>query len=176
MSRNSMKLVISDAEVSLVQMALAKEQHDRRGAFQNLQVQGHVKVVQTEKPAHITVQIEDEFIDDERARFPSPLLMAKLQLAVSAGRSCCNLPEDVPYGLAVSQAINTNAGAYQRQVLRYEQDSGRLDRPFGKSILLGMDYGREVRSWKLDESAPYPSPLKKRVTAAVKKFAKGLRP
>lgn len=134
------------SEVDIVKMALAREQHDRRGAFQNLQAHGHVRIATTEQPAHITVQIEDEFIDDDRERFPTTNLMARLQLAVAAGRSCRNLHEGDPTGPPGLAPY----GPWRR---------------FGKSEILAMGYGRDL-----------PAPVKKRVTAAVKKFAKGLRP
>lgn len=158
MTRNSMKLVISDHEVSDVQMALAREHHDRRGAFQNLQAQGHVRLVETADPARIHVQVEDEVLHDERARFPTTVLMAKLQLAIAAGRSCHNVNwdrDDDPYLAMVGKSATQPA-------MVYEQAIGRLvgRRPVGKSQLLAYD----------------PDPLPKRVTAAVKKFARGLRP
>lgn len=145
--------------VAIVQMALAREQHDRRGAFQNLQVHGHVRIATTEQPAHITVQIEDEFIDDDRERFPTTNLMARLQLAVAAGRSCRNLRDEDIYA-------STN--------FDYTVNTGR--RSFGKSEIFTMGYGRDMHMGDFPKEPPPLFPAKKRVTAAVKKFAKGLRP
>lgn len=150
-----MKLVISDDEVGLVKMALAREHHDRMVAFQHMQGQGHVKVVTNEQPAHITVQIEDEYLDDERGRFPTTHLMARLQLAIAAGRSCRNLRKE-------------DQGDHAVDTMSYAMQA----RHVGKSALLGMGYSSEVHIGDM----LYPAPLKKRVTAAVKKFAKGLRP
>lgn len=178
-----MKLVISDDEVSLVQMALAREHHDRKNSFRTLQDRGHVHVVNSEKPAHITVQIEDEFIDDDRERFPTTVLMARLQLAIAAGRSCRNLRTNDDFysnDAGISNTINAGKTAHMAQIMKYEQSIGRLlgRRAVGKSQVLAMGYGRDahIGDFLNEEPTLFPAPLKKRVTAAVKKFAKGLRP
>ena len=70
-----------------LKLALAKEQHLRTSEFGRLCNLGHVRVVEDNNPALITVAIEDERFSDERAKFPSVRLMARLQLAIAAGRS-----------------------------------------------------------------------------------------
>ena len=70
-----------------LKLALAKEQHLRTSEFGLLCNLGHVRVVEDNNPARITVAIEDERFSDERTKFPSVQLMARLQLAIAAGRS-----------------------------------------------------------------------------------------
>lgn len=85
--KRQMQLVISDAPVQDVKMALAKEHHERTGVIGLLMNQGHIKVLPDEDPAFIRLQIEDEIFKEERARFPTTTLIARLQLAIHAGKS-----------------------------------------------------------------------------------------
>lgn len=75
------------AHVQDVLLALAKEQRDRSDVFSALLRAGHVSVMEDNNPALIRVRIEDEYFEEERSRFPSTGLMARLQLAIAAGRT-----------------------------------------------------------------------------------------
>lgn len=75
----------------IVLMAQAKERLDRTTLFGKWINEGHVTVLPEDNPYYITVQIEDERHREERGEFPSVALIAKLQLAIHAGRSDRNL-------------------------------------------------------------------------------------
>lgn len=158
--KRQMQLVISDAPVQDVKMALAKEHHERTGVVGLLMNQGHVTILKDEDPAFIRLQIEDEIFKEERARFPTTTLIARLQLAIHAGKS-------------------------ERNVERVEVAS----RNMAKHAALGMSYHmgdqmhgvpKGYKSW--EEVAPWADALETgynnvaRITATVKKFRKGLRP
>lgn len=87
-------MLVDDEPIPEVAMARALEQHERTSEFDRLCNLGHVRVVQDNCASHITVQIEDEHFTDIREEFPSVQLMARLQLAIAAGRSCRNTPSD----------------------------------------------------------------------------------
>lgn len=74
-------------EADLVKQALGKEWKARRHAFDILQAQGHVTVMNDERPDVIRVRLDEEFFTDSREDFPTAHLMACLQLAVAAGQS-----------------------------------------------------------------------------------------
>lgn len=74
-------------EADLVKQALGKEWKARRHAFDILQAQGHVTVMNDERPNVIRVRVDEEFFTDSREDFPTAHLMACLQLAVAAGQS-----------------------------------------------------------------------------------------
>lgn len=80
-------MVTSDEPIRDVQMALAKEHHERTTEFGRLCNLGHVNVVEDNCATHITVEIEGEYFTDIREKFPTTQLMARLQLAIAAGRS-----------------------------------------------------------------------------------------
>lgn len=168
MTRKSLIMLIDDDPVSEAKMALAKEHHDRTSAFGRLCNEGHVKVVEDNDPINIRCRIEDEFFAEERSRFPSTLLMAKLQLAIAAGRSCRNDPKD-----------ETETAQHQLDAYRYAYGG----RAMGNSAPLGVRYGKSSHmSWM---SAPVSeavatgynnvAAITKKFTATVKR-PKGIRP
>lgn len=87
MTKTPIIMLVDDAPIPEVAMARASEHHRRTSEFVRLCNGGHIRVLQAEEPDFITVEIEGEQLSDRRDSFPSTLLMAKLQLAVKAGRS-----------------------------------------------------------------------------------------
>lgn len=101
----SVIMTVSDNDDWLVQesrMAKAKAHHERTSLFGQWCTAGHITVMEDNDPVNIRLRIEDEFFAEPRDRFPSTTLIAKLQLAIYAGRSCKN---ENPFG-------PPNAGSY----------------------------------------------------------------
>lgn len=71
----------------IARMARKAEHHDRCVMFQRYLKEGHVEVLCDAEPLFVRVQIEDEILKDPRDDFPTTLMMAKLALAIAAGRS-----------------------------------------------------------------------------------------
>lgn len=144
-----------DAHVSDVRLALAKEHHDRLDVLQGLVGRGHVTIVQDENPATVTVQIDDELFSEPRDHFPTTVLMARLQLAVHAGKS--DLHRVMPDHQA--DAISYTAGSIPD--------------------IIYHTYGDEhIGNWidRKRATTIFPEATKRpRVTATVK-LRKGLRP
>lgn len=88
--KSQMKLTVSDEPVRDVKMAQAKEAHDRTTVLGLLMNEGHVTVLNTDDPNFITLKIEDETFIETRKGFPTTVLMARLQLAIHAGKSSRN--------------------------------------------------------------------------------------
>lgn len=70
-------------------MAKAKAHHERTLLIGQWRNEGHITVIDDESrdAAYVHLRIEDEVFADPRDRFPSVELIAKLQLAIHAGRS-----------------------------------------------------------------------------------------
>lgn len=90
-----MKMLVTDHEVDLVRLALAKEMHERSEVFQRLCRQGHVIVLQENDPVTIRCRVGDELFECERNCFPSIELMARVQLAVHAGLTCRGMAQAI---------------------------------------------------------------------------------
>lgn len=157
--KDHMRLIITDDPVSDVKIALAKEHFDREVKLGELVTAGHVTVLEDNDVVCVRVQIEDEVFTEERRRFPSTELMARLQLAVHAGRSERNNQtlRDYHASDALSYAV---AGS------KYHQQLARIHRADDPAFMPGD------RLW-YEEAAKIPAKL----TATVKKaLRKGLRP
>lgn len=90
MKRQMKMLITDDGPVQDVLTARAKEHHERTTEMGRLMNLGHVRPVEDNCATHITVEVQDEFFTDVRERFPTTELMARVQLAIAAGRSCNN--------------------------------------------------------------------------------------
>lgn len=89
--------------MDIVKMAREAEWANRRGTVMNWQARGHVTVLNDCDPDFITVQIEDEKFRCDRNAFPTTKLVAKLGLAIAAGRSDKNRKE--VYGDHIADAM-----------------------------------------------------------------------
>lgn len=154
-----MLMLIDDDPVSEVKMALAKEHHDRTSEFGRLCNIGHVKVVEDNDPINIRCRIEDEYFAEERTRFPSTLLMAKMQLAIAAGRSCRN-----------ERDIKAEVAQHKLDTYRYTYGGARD----WKSRQALMDIYSPVAE-AVARGYSNVSTITKELTATVKR-PKGLRP
>lgn len=142
-------------EASLVKQAMWAEWKVRRNAFDQLQAQGHVSIMQDEKPDVIRVRVDEEYFTDSRADFPTSYLMARIQLAVNAGQSDRNAPR-------MGRDSHT-MDAFQYGTLAHQQ----IERFYPLKP-----------GYMLEEGGDYLFGDKSPVTATVKplKFKKGLRP
>lgn len=89
-----MPLLVSDEPLDLVTIAKAHEHKQRTDAVTRLIRDGHVRVMEDNDTEVIRLRIDREFFLDRRDEFPSPGLVARLQLAVNAGQSERNRPSD----------------------------------------------------------------------------------
>ncbi len=169
-------MLIDDNPISEVKIALAKEHHDRTDVFSNLCRAGHVKVSADNNPAMISCENEGEIFTEERNHFPSTVLMARLQLAVAAGRSCTNTPSDTEHASVIQ---------HQLDAYRYAICAQNMGKKYGigKSPLLSAGYRTRVdTAWIDDELADAVacgysniSKITEKITATVKP-PKGIRP
>lgn len=168
-----MNLIVSshDAHVSDVRLALAKEHHDRLNILQGMVGQGHVTIVQDENPATVTVQIDDELFSEPRDHFPTTVLMARLQLAVHAGKS--DLYRMTREGSSAIDDHQADAMSYTMAGLK--QHTSRAFRRGLPADVIYHTYGdSHIGEW--DRKLPAADVTKRqRVTATVKP-PKGLRP
>jgi hypothetical protein len=154
-------IVIDDAPVRDVKMALAKEHHDRTTVLHLLMQSGSVRVVQDCQPSTISVQIGDEVFTDQREAFPSTQLMARVQLALHAGQACKSQPDPSagdPYRM-MGEALHRQL----EQVRMYDTD-----------VWLNPPVWSEAMELAHSNTAQITRDARK-ITAAVK-FRKGLRP
>lgn len=155
--KDQMRLIITDDPVSDVKMALAKEHHDRTIKLGELVTAGHVTVLEDNDAVRVRLQIEDEVFTEDRERFPSTELMARLQLAVHAGRTERNNQtlRDYHASDALSYAV---AGS------KYHQQLARIQRSDDPAFMPGD------RLWYYEEAAQITATVKPKV------LRKGLRP
>lgn len=166
--RKPMNLIVSshDAHVSDVRLALAKEHHDRLNVLQGLVGRGHVTIVQDENPATVTVQIDDELFSEPRDHFPTTVLMARLQLAVHAGKSDLH---------RMTSAIDHQADAMSYTMAGLKQHESRAFRRGLPADVIYHTYGdSHIGEW--DRMIPSPGPPKRQRFTATVKPPKGLRP
>jgi len=162
----TMRLMIDDAPVKDVKVALAKEHHDREQTIRALMAKGRCSVVQDNCATHITVRVDTEHFTDIREKFPTTILMANIQLALAAGLDDRNRKGD-PYD-EMSNHLH-DAMAYGIQSVY------RGGRSVGKSEVLAMGYDAPV--WTDFALGDYLYNAEPAVTVTVKqKFKKGLRP
>lgn len=161
--KNQMKLVITDDPVSDVKMALAKEHHDRTMKLGELVAAGHVTVMEDCDAVRVRVKIEDEVFSEDRERFPTTELMARLQLAIHAGLSERNRVKIMGDNHASDAMAYAALGKSWKS---YHQQLSRMPRGADPAFMSGD------RLW-YDEAAKIPA----KITATVKKaLRKGLRP
>ena len=98
MVKPQMKMVISDDPVAEALMAKAKALHERATRIGKLFTAGHIVTLREDQtsPAFVAIRIEDEVIVDPRNAFPTVELMARIELALHAGRSHNKVTELVP--------------------------------------------------------------------------------
>lgn len=89
MREYEMRMVISDHPVQEALMAKAKDHHERATLVGTWFNKGHIIIRKEdqESPAFIALRMEDELFVDPRDRFPTVELIARIQLALHAGRS-----------------------------------------------------------------------------------------
>jgi len=164
----TMRLMIDDAPVKDVKMALAKEHHDREQTIRALMAKGRCSVVQDNCATHITVRVDTEHFTDIREKFPTTILMANIQLALAAGLDDRNRKGD-PYD-EMSNHMH-DAMAYGIQSVY------RGGRSVGKSEVLAMGYDMHS-TWDMGDYLDWKTEANtEALTATVKrKFKKGLRP
>lgn len=102
----------------IARMARKAEHHERCVMFQRYLKEGHVEVLCDAEPLFVRVQIEDEILRDPRDDFPTTLMMAKLALAIAAGRSHRRLQRIESYHAAdaMSYAFNSGKAPYGNRV------------------------------------------------------------
>lgn len=166
MDKQMKLLITTDDPVSDVKMALAKEHHNRAKQVEKLILAGHVSVVEDDNPAFIRVRIEDEFFQDERSRFPSTTMIARLQLAIQAGRSDRNrIVHEQIADHAAADSMHYTLGKYGRS----NWHAGWLKE---QTIAMGYDNaGDYVTLW--DKADGVTAAVK---AAPTKALRKGLRP
>lgn len=150
-------------DADMVQRALKTEWKARREAFDKLQAQGHVAIMNDERPDVIRVRVDEEFFADSRADFPTAHLMARLQLAVNAGQTDRNAHR-MGRDSRIMDAFQYGTLAHQ-QIERFRRATAKPDYVFMDEMVdfkTGGDY-------LFGDKSP--------VTATVKpKYRKGLRP
>lgn len=160
-----MQMIIEDAPVRDVKMALAKEKHDRTLVIDKLVNSGRVRVMQDDDPVNVRLRIGEHYFSCLRSEFPSTVLVANLQLALRAG---------------VGDDDETMPGPpYHR---------GRIENYNAADAMAYGVVGME-RKWRTDAylEAAYPLGAAEQITAtvtkkpngiwrAVKALRKGLRP
>lgn len=82
-----MPLLVSDRPIGDVEVARKKEHHARFKRISTLIAQGHIRVVDDNNADAISVQIEGEVFSSARMDFPTIELLARVELAIAAGRS-----------------------------------------------------------------------------------------
>lgn len=161
--KDQMRLIITDDPVSDVKMALAKEHHDRTQKLRELVAAGHVTVLEDNDAVRVRLQIEDEVFGEERQCFPSTELMARLQLAVHAGRSERNNQTIRDYHASDAMNYAALGKSYHQQLSRINPDDPAFFMP-GDNI------------W-YEEAAKIPAKITATVKAKAKAaLRKGLRP
>ncbi len=155
--KQQMRLMISDdGPVQDALMAKAKEAHDRTCMIGVLTNQGHIRVLEDNDPLNIRLVLEDEVFAEPRDVFPSAVLIARLQLAINAGRSERNL---------TVQTIVDAADQMSRYKYQYGGIAGQGNH--------GRTYKLDARSLAMEQGYANVAKITAKVTRNVRK---GLRP
>lgn len=165
-----------DTRVHDVKMARAKEHHERTTAMHALMQSGDVTVMEDMDPAIVRVRVDDEFFTDKRDAFPSTQLLARVQLAIHAGRSDRVRQHKEAVDRHLSDAMVYGISMHSQMESRVHR------RRVGKSEILAMGYGDGAT----DRAAPmewydameiaHHNTAQITATVKPKNLRKGLRP
>lgn len=177
MAKSAMKMLIGDEPVQEALMAKAKSHHDRTCEIGALVNTGHVTVMVDDDPLNIRLRIEDEFFAEPRTVFPSEAMVARLHLAIHAGRSDRNLSQKEHAMDAMSYGLRDwkTSKAWGGKMTNSMQQGASFDEVRVPDMYAPFERKREA-GWLDAIGTGYENVRKITAKVTSPKLRKGLRP